>query len=155
MSWLDFNILPVLSESIIVVWRIFKYQATVCLQHIGNSYRGWVETEAELDYLLSCYKQATGTYWGTRQSPSPSQKTTRLMWKSQYVPFDGIPFINIGKSLSVFSGFKLPNFKHHFVLCCVALSKQKQYCICDYWSSSVWFCIGQCWSFVIYIYIYW
>jgi len=72
------------------------------LQRIGNSYRGWVETEAELDCLMTCYKQATSTYWGTRQSPSRSQKATRLMWKSQYVPFDGIPFINIGMSPDAF-----------------------------------------------------
>jgi len=72
-----------------------------CLQRIGNSFRGWVETEAQLDYLMTCYKQATSTYWGTRQSPSRSMKTTRLMWKSQYVPFDGIPFINIGTSPTV------------------------------------------------------
>jgi len=53
--------------------------------------------------VLTCYKQATCTYWGTRQSPSPSQKATRLMWKSQYVPFDGIPFINIGTSPAAFT----------------------------------------------------
>jgi len=76
--------------------------STVSTQRVGNSFRGWVETESELDYVLTCYKQATCTYWGTRQSPSPSQKTTRLMWKSQYVPFDGIPFINIGISPAIF-----------------------------------------------------
>ena len=73
----------------------------IVFQRVGNSFRGWVETEAELDFVLTSYKQATGTYWGTRQSPSPSQKATRLMWKSQYVPFDGIPFINIGTSPAV------------------------------------------------------
>jgi len=71
-------------------------------QRVGNSFRGWVETEVDLDCVLTCYKQATCTYWGTRQSPSPSQKATRLMWKSQYVPFDGTPFINIGTSPVVF-----------------------------------------------------
>jgi len=72
-------------------------------QRVGNSFRGWVETDAELDFVLTSYKQATGTYWGTRQSPSSSQKASRLMWKSQYVPFDGIPFVNIGTSPSVLS----------------------------------------------------
>lgn len=42
------------------------------------------------------HKQATMSVWGTRQSSCPGKNTTRLMWKSQYVPFDGIPFINTG-----------------------------------------------------------
>ncbi|XP_013420859.1 calcium-responsive transcription factor [Lingula anatina] len=62
---------------------------------IGDSYRGWVESEVELDLLLTYHKQQTNSYWGTRQSPSGPQ-ATRLMWKSQYVPFDGVPFINQG-----------------------------------------------------------
>lgn len=63
---------------------------------IGDSYRGWVASEAELDLILTFHKQQTKTYWGTRQSPSTQRQSTRLMWKSQYVPFDGIPFINAG-----------------------------------------------------------
>ena len=51
----------------------------------------------ELDLLLTYHKQQTGSFWGTRQSPSPAKQSTRLMWKSQYVPFDGIPFINSGR----------------------------------------------------------
>ncbi|XP_076445507.1 calcium-responsive transcription factor-like [Babylonia areolata] len=63
---------------------------------IGESYRGYVESEVELDLLLTYHKQQTSSFWGTRQSPSPAKPSTRLMWKSQYVPFDGIPFVNIG-----------------------------------------------------------
>ncbi|GAB1598911.1 calcium-responsive transcription factor-like [Argonauta hians] len=65
-------------------------------QMIGNSYRGYVESEIEVDLLLTYHKQQTHSYWGTRQSPSPAKPSTRLMWKSQYVPFDGIPFVNSG-----------------------------------------------------------
>ncbi|KAK7108703.1 calcium-responsive transcription factor-like [Littorina saxatilis] len=65
-------------------------------EKIGESYRGYVESEVELDLLLTYHKQQTSSFWGTRQSPSPAKPSTRLMWKSQYVPFDGIPFVNIG-----------------------------------------------------------
>ena len=65
-------------------------------QKIGDFYRGWVETEVELDLLLTYHKQQTASMWGTRQSPSAGKPSTRLMWKSQYVPFDGIPFVNAG-----------------------------------------------------------
>ncbi|XP_036369822.1 calcium-responsive transcription factor-like isoform X1 [Octopus sinensis] len=65
-------------------------------QMIGNSFRGYVESEIEVDLLLTYHKQQTHSYWGTRQSPSPAKPSTRLMWKSQYVPFDGIPFVNSG-----------------------------------------------------------
>lgn len=65
-------------------------------QKIGDSYRGWVDSEVELDLLLTYHKQQTQSFWGTRQSPSPAKTSTRLMWKSQYVPFDGIPFVNSG-----------------------------------------------------------
>ena len=68
------------------------------LQKIGDSYRGWVDSEVELDLLLTYHKQQTQSFWGTRQSPSPAKTSTRLMWKSQYVPFDGIPFVNSGQS---------------------------------------------------------
>lgn len=50
-----------------------------------------------MDILLTYHKQATQSFWGTRQSPSPAKQSTRFMWKSQYVPFDGIPFVNTGK----------------------------------------------------------
>ncbi|XP_070578548.1 calcium-responsive transcription factor-like [Ptychodera flava] len=63
---------------------------------IGDSYRGYVESEVELDLLLTYHKQQTGTFWGTRQSPSQNKPSKRLMWKSQYVPYDGIPFLNAG-----------------------------------------------------------
>ncbi|XP_041352551.1 calcium-responsive transcription factor-like [Gigantopelta aegis] len=65
-------------------------------EKIGDSYRGYVENEVELDTLLTLHKQQTASFWGTRQSPSPAKPSTRLMWKSQYVPFDGMPFVNAG-----------------------------------------------------------
>ncbi|KAJ8314459.1 hypothetical protein KUTeg_006609 [Tegillarca granosa] len=71
-------------------------QRMKCCEKIGDSFRGYVETEAELDLLLTYHKQHTQSFWGTRQSPSPAKPSTRLMWKSQYVPFDGQPFINSG-----------------------------------------------------------
>ncbi|XP_022238317.1 calcium-responsive transcription factor-like [Limulus polyphemus] len=65
-------------------------------EEIGSSYRGWVGTEDALDLLLAYHKQLTHSSWGTRQSTSSLRSSLRLMWKSQYVPFDGIPFINAG-----------------------------------------------------------
>ncbi|RXN28054.1 calcium-responsive transcription factor isoform X1 [Labeo rohita] len=65
-------------------------------QKIGDSYRGYCNTEAELEAVLLLHKQQTHTVFGTRQSPSPAKPATRLMWKSQYVPYDGIPFVNAG-----------------------------------------------------------
>ncbi|XP_067129180.1 calcium-responsive transcription factor-like isoform X2 [Centruroides vittatus] len=65
-------------------------------EHIGDSYRGWVSSEVELDLLLAYHKQETQSFWGTRQSTGVHRNSLRLMWKSQYVPFDGIPFINAG-----------------------------------------------------------
>ncbi|OWF37566.1 calcium-responsive transcription factor-like [Mizuhopecten yessoensis] len=67
-----------------------------CCEKIGDSYRGYVDSEVDLDLLLTYHKQQTQSFWGTRQSPSPAKPSTRLMWKSQYVPFDGIPFVNSG-----------------------------------------------------------
>lgn len=66
------------------------------VEKIGDYYRGYVDTEVELDILLTYHKQATQSFWGTRQSPSPAKQSTRFMWKSQYVPYDGIPFVNTG-----------------------------------------------------------
>ncbi|XP_074047710.1 calcium-responsive transcription factor isoform X1 [Macrotis lagotis] len=65
-------------------------------QKIGDSYRGYCVSETELESVLTLHKQQTKTIWGTRQSPSPAKPATRLMWKSQYVPYDGIPFVNAG-----------------------------------------------------------
>ncbi|XP_071941329.1 uncharacterized protein [Antedon mediterranea] len=65
-------------------------------QKVGTSYRGFVENEIELDLLLTFHKQETGSFWGTRQSPSAERSSKRLMWRSQYVPYDGIPFVNMG-----------------------------------------------------------
>ena len=69
---------------------------------IGDSYRGYVNTEAELDLVLSIHKEHTNSCWGTRQSPSSAKPSVRLMWKSQYVPYDGIPFLNSGKVIILF-----------------------------------------------------
>lgn len=66
---------------------------------IGDSYRGYVTNEVELDLILTLHKQHTNSCWGTRQSPSSAKPSIRLMWKSQYVPYDGIPFLNTGKLL--------------------------------------------------------
>uniref|UniRef100_A0A8C5PGF0 Calcium responsive transcription factor n=1 Tax=Leptobrachium leishanense TaxID=445787 RepID=A0A8C5PGF0_9ANUR len=66
------------------------------LQRIGDSYRGYCLSEAELLSVLGQHKQQTQSVWGTRQSPSPAKAASRLMWKSQYVPYDGIPFVNAG-----------------------------------------------------------
>uniref|UniRef100_A0A8C5KI83 Calcium response factor n=1 Tax=Jaculus jaculus TaxID=51337 RepID=A0A8C5KI83_JACJA len=63
---------------------------------IGDSYRGYCVSETELESILTFHKQQTQSVWGTRQSPSPAKPATRLMWKSQYVPYDGIPFVNAG-----------------------------------------------------------
>nr|XP_042707681.1 calcium-responsive transcription factor isoform X2 [Chrysemys picta bellii] len=65
-------------------------------EKIGDSYRGYCVSETELESVLTLHKQQTQSVWGTRQSPSPAKPATRLMWKSQYVPYDGIPFINAG-----------------------------------------------------------
>ncbi|KAK7168841.1 hypothetical protein R3I93_004978 [Phoxinus phoxinus] len=65
-------------------------------EKIGESYRGYCNTEAELEAVLLLHKQQTHAVFGTRQSPSPAKPATRLMWKSQYVPYDGIPFVNAG-----------------------------------------------------------
>ncbi|XP_059355769.1 calcium-responsive transcription factor isoform X2 [Carassius carassius] len=65
-------------------------------EKIGDSYRGYCNTEAELEAILLLHKQQTHSVFGTRQSPSPAKPATRLMWKSQYVPYDGIPFVNAG-----------------------------------------------------------
>ncbi|XP_076849904.1 calcium-responsive transcription factor isoform X2 [Brachyhypopomus gauderio] len=65
-------------------------------EKLGDSYRGYCNTEAELEVLLLLHKQQTQCVFGTRQSPSPAKPATRLMWKSQYVPYDGIPFVNAG-----------------------------------------------------------
>ncbi|KAM7316310.1 hypothetical protein ACRRTK_024990 [Alexandromys fortis] len=65
-------------------------------EKIGDSYRGYCVSETELESILTFHKQQTQSVWGTRQSPSPAKSATRLMWKSQYVPYDGIPFVNAG-----------------------------------------------------------
>ena len=53
-----------------------------------------------MDQVLNSYKKETNSLFAIRQTPSPVKEengTVRLMWKSQHVPYDGVPFINIGK----------------------------------------------------------
>uniref|UniRef100_UPI003AAEAD2F LOW QUALITY PROTEIN: calcium-responsive transcription factor-like n=1 Tax=Centroberyx gerrardi TaxID=166262 RepID=UPI003AAEAD2F len=65
-------------------------------EKLGDSYRGFCSSDSELEAILLLHKQQTGCVFGTRQSPSVAKPATRLMWKSQYVPYDGIPFVNAG-----------------------------------------------------------
>ncbi|XP_038842189.1 calcium-responsive transcription factor [Salvelinus namaycush] len=65
-------------------------------EKIGDSYRGYCNTDTELETILLLHKQQTNSVFGTRQSPSPAKPASRLMWKSQYVPYDGVPFVNAG-----------------------------------------------------------
>uniref|UniRef100_W5MVV4 Uncharacterized protein n=1 Tax=Lepisosteus oculatus TaxID=7918 RepID=W5MVV4_LEPOC len=76
-------------------------------EKIGDSYRGYCTSEAELEAVLTMHKQQTQSVWGTRQSPSPAKPATRLMWKSQYVPYDGIPFVNAGKGVCSYHAFSV------------------------------------------------
>lgn len=69
---------------------------------LGDSYYGFVKNEVEMDQVLNSYKKETNSLFAIRQTPSPVKEengTVRLMWKSQHVPYDGIPFINIGNLL--------------------------------------------------------
>ena len=64
-----------------------------------------------MDQVLNSYKKETNSLFAIRQTPSPVKEengTVRLMWKSQHVPYDGIPFINIGKKgFSKFFSFNI------------------------------------------------
>lgn len=79
------------------VLLFMKINVFFLVQKIGDYYRGYVDSEVDLDLLLTYHKQQTQSFWGTRQSPCPAKPSTRLMWRSQYVPFDGVPFMNLGK----------------------------------------------------------
>ncbi|NWI94963.1 CARTF factor, partial [Pitta sordida] len=84
-------------------------------EKIGDSYRGYCVSETELEGVLTLHKQQTQSVWGTRQSPSPAKPATRLMWKSQYVPYDGIPFVNAGSRAIVMEcqyGPRRKGFQH-------------------------------------------
>eukprot|EP00794_Sanderia_malayensis_P012832 gene12832-14150_t len=79
-----------------------------CLLHdfqkLGDSYYGYVINEVEMDQVLNSYKKETNSLFAIRQTPSPVKEengTVRLMWKSQHVPYDGVPFINIGRRATV------------------------------------------------------
>uniref|UniRef100_A0A8C9BYE7 Calcium responsive transcription factor n=1 Tax=Phocoena sinus TaxID=42100 RepID=A0A8C9BYE7_PHOSS len=84
-------------------------------EKIGDSYRGYCVSETELESVLTFHKQQTQSVWGTRQSPSPAKPATRLMWKSQYVPYDGIPFVNAGTFLKIY--FKKFSSSHDLLKC--------------------------------------
>ena len=69
----------------------------------GDTFAGYLSDENEVEALLNLYKKETTSLFSTRQTPSPGrdehrspEAVGRLMWKSQYVPYDGIPFLNIG-----------------------------------------------------------
>ena len=80
-------------------WALHLQDCTL----FGDTYTGFVSNENEMDIVLNLYKKETQSLFAIRQTPSPgkdeSVETVRLMWKSQYVPYDGIPFINVGKIL--------------------------------------------------------
>lgn len=71
----------------------------------GDTYTGYVTNEVEMDAVLNLYKKETQSLFAIRQTPSPAKDettdTVRLMWKSQYVPYDGIPFVNVGRRATV------------------------------------------------------
>lgn len=108
-----------------------------CCEKIGDSYRGYVDSEVDLDLLLTYHKQHTQSFWGTRQSPSPAKPSTRLMWKSQYVPFDGIPFVNSGSRAIVMECQYGPRrkgstLKKHMMEQCGASKQCEQFVPGDY-----------------------
>lgn len=78
-------------------WALNLHNCTL----YGDTYTGYVTDEIEMDNALNQYKKETHSLFAIRQTPSPSKEenidTVRLMWKSQYVPYDGIPFVNVGK----------------------------------------------------------
>ena len=77
-------------------WALQLRDCTLC----GDTYTGYVLTESEMDDILNLYKKETQSLFAIRQTPSTakdeSTETVRLMWKSQYIPYDGIPFVNVG-----------------------------------------------------------
>lgn len=93
---LSFNSANSVSAKTYSSWGIILLFHCLFMQKIGDSYRGYCSSETELESVLTLHKQQTQSVWGTRQSPSPAKPATRLMWKSQYVPYDGIPFVNAG-----------------------------------------------------------
>ena len=80
----------------------------------GDTYTGYVTNQNDMDLVLNTYKKETQSLFAIRQTPSPakdeSADTVRLMWKSQYVPFDGIPFVNVGKSIVILGIFSEVKF---------------------------------------------
>uniref|UniRef100_A0AAY4B5X5 Calcium-responsive transcription factor n=1 Tax=Denticeps clupeoides TaxID=299321 RepID=A0AAY4B5X5_9TELE len=71
-------------------------------EKIGDSYRGYCSTEAELEavLLLPAASDPRRLRHEAVALAGPQKPATRLMWKSQYVPYDGIPFVNaVGRSM--------------------------------------------------------
>ncbi len=86
-----------------------QYLIFILFSILGESYFGYVMNEVEMDQVLNCYKKETNSLFAIRQTPSPVKDetgTVRLMWKSQHVPYDGVPFINIGKHTFDFKGLE-------------------------------------------------
>ena len=87
----------------------------------GDTYTGYVTNQNDMDLVLNTYKKETQSLFAIRQTPSPakdeSADTVRLMWKSQYVPFDGIPFVNVGKSIVILGIFSEVEFWGELGLC--------------------------------------
>jgi len=94
-------------------WALHLSDCTLC----GDTYTGYVATEHEMDAVLNLYKKETQSLFAIRQTPSPakdeSSETVRLMWKSQHVPYDGIPFVNVGKEIFIL---------HIGLKCCLLLN---------------------------------
>ncbi|EDV26888.1 uncharacterized protein TRIADDRAFT_54263 [Trichoplax adhaerens] len=80
-----------------VSWAYYLHET-----EFKSSYcRGYVKTIEELKFVLARFEESTKLSWGTRQSSSHPKSSTRLMWKSSYVPDDGVPFINIDNRATV------------------------------------------------------
>ena len=93
---------PLTEASSIPNWALHLRDCTL----FGDTYTGYVTNETEMDAILNLYKKETQSLFAIRQTPSPakdeSSDTVRLMWKSQYVPYDGIPFVNVGTLFFLF-----------------------------------------------------
>lgn len=102
---------PINQAASVPSWALHLRDCTLC----GDTYTGFVTNDNEMDAILNLYKKETQSLFAIRQTPSPakdeSADTVRLMWKSQYVPYDGIPFVNVGKYFHFKNeDFKIRNF---------------------------------------------
>ena len=88
------------TEERLIFMRKCQYTYDIFPSLLGDCFYGFVKNEVEMDQVLNAYKKETNSLFAIRQTPSPVKEengTVRLMWKSQHVPYDGTPFINIGK----------------------------------------------------------